>query len=465
MLMQKFVAALSDRFAMIDVAKQQREVSKSKGKKLLPLTNEIKIVTFPDHVYQLWEDVITCAAQGDLVDPDSATGEKFKDKEGFVPDNELTLNREFFKFLGNLSERDHEKFCKHILNRSGPSRDLINPKVVLKVPKSVVQDCYHYKDYIERRKRKTIAQLQLHLIKPELGIFKNEIFDEAAWKQFKKDYHVTKASMRVLLEWGIPDVYWGQQKATMHRYTSCEDLSPYAKQFFRVFLDVRSRFKPSNAQVHVRKFQRKTMVLSPWDSDSAWESKGKDANLGIIDFRLIPGAVSKGKSSTGKPFFETFMGVFSDQTEPALNDLPCWLFICGNESDYLEVVAFATDPKYIGLGYELVESVYIPAANERLGGHPAKSKEALEHVRLLFLIGKRIRLAAAPKSTYTAPAHLIYEKPRRYNEIEYSMFPNELRMEFYLEVINLFCDPLESIFLLYTGAKAVVASVVRFITV
>lgn len=72
-------------------------------------------------------------------------------------DKDLALNWEFLKFFGNLSETDHEKLYKHILNRPGPSRGLHYPEVVLKQPKGVLEDCYQVKYYIERKKRKAIA--------------------------------------------------------------------------------------------------------------------------------------------------------------------------------------------------------------------------------------------------------------------------------------------------------------------
>src|SRR5579875_4170613 len=78
--LQKFIAAIRERFSMIDVAKHQMEVSKKGAKnKLLTLTNEVKIITFPDTTWDLWLEVITCAAQGDLIDVDSKDLEKFKD--------------------------------------------------------------------------------------------------------------------------------------------------------------------------------------------------------------------------------------------------------------------------------------------------------------------------------------------------------------------------------------------------
>ena len=97
------------------------------------------------------------------------------------------------------------------------------------------------KNWVERRKRKATARFQLHLIRPDVGLFvdNDKHFVEAAWKKFKQDFHVSKASKRVLLDWEFPDLYYQNQRATMHRNTPCEDLSPYAKQFFTVFLEWR----------------------------------------------------------------------------------------------------------------------------------------------------------------------------------------------------------------------------------
>ena len=90
---------------------------------------------------------------------------------GFKNLTDGVLTREFFKFLGNLSEADHPKLCRLILNRSGPSRKLPHPKVVVKQPTIVVEDCYSVKEWIERWKKKVMARFQLHLIRPELGLY------------------------------------------------------------------------------------------------------------------------------------------------------------------------------------------------------------------------------------------------------------------------------------------------------
>ena len=89
-------------------------------------------------------------------------------------------------------------------------------------------------------------------------------------------------------------------------------------------------------------------------------------------------------------------------------------------------------------------SVYIPAPNERLGGHSAKSRAANEHVNLLFLIKKELDVVPRTRREHKAPDPVVYEKPRMYKEMEYQMYPTEFGMEFYLKMVDLFCKPRDS---------------------
>jgi hypothetical protein len=270
--------------------------------------------------------------------------------------------------------------------------------------------------------------------------------------------------MRVRLDWGILDQYYSNQRQMMHRNTPCEDLSPYAKQFFTVFIEVRSWFVPPQGVVHFRKFQANPAIsFGSWPSNK-WTEYGSNAKLGIIDFRFMPGNSGKSSSKVEKPLFEEFMKVFTSQNEPALTDLPCWLFICGDERNYLQVEEFAKKSPLTGL-YEHFPSKYHPAANERFGGHAAKSKLATEPVRLFFLMKSKLGITQKHKKAYMTPEHVLYEKPRKFNELQYAMYPAELRMKFYLEVLGMFCERRDSVFLLFAGANVVTASVVSLIAV
>ena len=64
------------------------------------------------------------------------------------------------------------------------------------------------KEWIEWKKKKAKARFQLHLIRPNLGLYTdgNKQFVQIAWKNFKRDFHVSKASMCVFLDWDPTDL-------------------------------------------------------------------------------------------------------------------------------------------------------------------------------------------------------------------------------------------------------------------
>ena len=78
-------------------------------------------------------------------------------RKKFFPDKDGVLAREFFKFLGNLSEADHAKLCEHILHKTRPGQKWIHPKVVGKELATLREECYILKEWIECRKRKAGA--------------------------------------------------------------------------------------------------------------------------------------------------------------------------------------------------------------------------------------------------------------------------------------------------------------------
>ena len=170
---------------MIDVNKSFT-ISKKKGAdEKLKLTNELKIISAPDDVYEVWSEVIISAAHGELIDPE--TKMKFNEKENWKQES-CAMSRDFFRPLGNLSYDDMKRLAKHILNRSGPSRHHPYPKVTIKPVSTVVQDCYSAKEWVERVKREKMVKKEFHLICPELNLFnaRNELISEN-WRQFKRE--------------------------------------------------------------------------------------------------------------------------------------------------------------------------------------------------------------------------------------------------------------------------------------
>lgn len=452
---------------MIDVAKHQAMVAKKGGKNTISLTNELFIITSSDETWDLWKEVIASAACGGLIDPDTEPPhKKFYERKGFVPDKDGTLPREFFKWLGNLTEADHQKMCKHILHKSGPSRKYTYPKVTIKQNTSVLEDCYSVKEWAERRKRKAVAQAEFNNINPTLHLFKRDGLDVPAWKHFKKTYYVSKESKHVLLDWGIPDSYWTNSRATQFRNKSAKDLSPYAVEFFKTFLKVRHAFKCPSAEMWFLPFIREPRLsFGSWPSD-IWRLAGGALTFGIIDFRFLPTYKTRQNYTLENPFFMEFFNMIEEYGQPQFNDVRHWLLICGDDEDFAQVLTWVE--RNTLSGRRRFPSEYLPAPNERLGGHPPKSRIAMEPVKLLFLIDDNLLenevSTPEPLSEYRTPDHPLYKDNRKFNERRYAMYPSELRMEFYLQVLDTFCSTGVAVYQLYAGTKSLIAAAVSFHT-
>ena len=195
---------------MIDVNKNLRIAKTTKKEEKLKLTNELKLITSPDDVYKLWAEVITTAAFGELVNPD--TGRKFNAQEGWNSEN-CMLTHEFFKHLGNLSYDELATLARHMLNQIGEKRKQSYPKVTVKSVSSVLDSCYTTGKWSEQRKHKHLVKKELHQIDPELGLMnaKNEIIVEN-WKKFKTEHMFSRATMDVLLD-RPGEAYFGKAKS------------------------------------------------------------------------------------------------------------------------------------------------------------------------------------------------------------------------------------------------------------
>ena len=167
--------------------------------------------------------------------------------------------------------------------------------------------------------------------------------------------------MHVLLDWGPTDSYYTNQRQTQH-HTPCEDLSPYVKQFFTVFLEQREQFTVPDGEFYFSAFKSNSLTFSSFVSDS-WSTMGWDSKLGVIDFRCIPGVHDRSTASVDKPYFKAFMKLMSKYGKPMLTDLPAWLFICGDDDAYLQVEAFLQTPSVVEK-FNLYPSEYILAPFE-----------------------------------------------------------------------------------------------------
>ena len=111
--------------------------------------------------------------------------------------------------------------------------------------------------------------------------------------------------------------------------------------------------------------------------------------------------------------------------------------------------------------YESTYSVYRSSRNECL--NDAKTHALPTAVYLFFLLKRRddhaSRLWQNVKAEFAVPSDVpYYSKVERYNEVKYRVEPSELRMEFYLEIMKLFCRAGENFVDIHYGSKCLLAA-------
>ena len=163
-----------------------------------------------------------------------------------------------------------------------------------------------------------------------------------------------------------------------------EELSPYAKQFFKVFLKQKKQFRKLVGRAYFRPFSRMNTKLGPWPINS-WKTVAHSLVFGIIDFRSISNFTQVSKTTTRKPYFEEFMAVLQRQSQPSMIDLPIWLWICRSKEAEVQVSTYTHMTIFTDL-YEIEYSDYWPASNERLEDRTANNRLARGVVFLIFLI-------------------------------------------------------------------------------
>jgi hypothetical protein len=112
--------------------------------------------------------------------------------------------------------------------------------------------------------------------------------------------------MQVLLE-APSEEFFSSAKQTRNKNWSIKELSPYAREFFRVFLEQKRPFKKPVGRAFFRPYISVSIRLGPWPQNS-WETVSHNLVLGIIDFRRVPNFTSLCKTSAQKPYFKEIWG-------------------------------------------------------------------------------------------------------------------------------------------------------------
>jgi hypothetical protein len=201
--------------------------------------------------------------------------------------------------------------------------------------------------------------------------------------------------------------------------------------------------------------------LGPWPTGS-WSEAQENMKLGIIDFRRTPNFMSLQESSADRLYFLEFMTMLQRQSEPRITQLPMWLWICGTKEAEVQEFHYAHSGMFRDT-YNRAYSSYLPSPNERLEDRPANNKLAKAKVYLIFIVKKSDKLNGKSIKVpvfFEAPNTSVYQKPCKYNELEYKIMTSELRMEFYLQILEMFYQPGDAIVSIFGGGKVVCAGVV-----
>ena len=182
-----------------------------------------------------------------------------------------------------------------------------------------------------------------------------------------------------------------------------------------------------------------------------------------MDLQLAP-TNTDGDENARDPAFFTYIQRMRRMSKPNFSEASVWLWIHKSDVRARQLADFT---KRFMLEYESTYSMYRSSRNERL--NDAKTCAPLAAVYLLFLLkrgdDRASRLRLNIKAEFAVPSDVLYySEVGRYNEVKYRVDPSELRMEFYLEIMKLFCRARENFVDIHYCSKCLlVAKVCHFL--
>ena len=123
-------------------------------------------------------------------------------------------------------------------------------------------------------------------------------------------------------------------------------------------------------------------VFKGWPGLIWQENIVERMSLGVLDFRTLPGVENKESSTVNSPYFKEVMLSLQKRKDPALKNVPAWLFICGDEKEQAQVLRFVEKDEVLKT-YDMDFSIYSARKIDRLGDIPVANKPP--KVLLVFL--------------------------------------------------------------------------------
>lgn len=449
--LQSFTDAVTERFQNINPDKDGASIHSAAN-----LKNELQIITLPDSAFAYWTRFLQRHADGELIDP--VTKEPFKDSKTYKPkDNRLT--REFFRRCGWFTDKDFKVLPMHLLGET-PGRTAVYPKVSIGRTRYLVPDNMSSADWVERRKRKKIVLQDIMAIKPSLKLVDvgGDVID-STWRAWKARHKFTSASWDFLITHPSAEYYKKRlrNEAKGKNTVELEQQHPEVLHMYRRFMTLKYRLPVPVGDVQVRglDFKLKALVTS-----SHYTYTPRQVNLAVIDLRHVP----RSPVTETRGAIDPFMDFLRQQLEPRVSTPNVWLFLLSGKEDQKAATKFAARELS---QYETTLSTYVPSKAEMLNN--VTNRGTAPDVTLLFLFKKGIDFAQAAKKCvkkkYDTPAECVYyTEPARNTEAKWRVYPTELRMEFYIEILQACAAPKENVLGIHTGAKFLLAAKVIFRT-
>ena len=178
------------------------------------------------------------------------------------------------------------------------------------------------------------------------------------------------------------EAYFENAKSVTQKNKTCVELSPQALEFFNVFLKHKNNFKKPSAMGFYCSYNDNSNVFKDWPGCIWQDNIVERMSLGVLDFKTLPGVENKESSTVNSPYFKEVMLSLQKRKDPALKDVPAWLFICGDEKEQAQVLRFVEKDEVLNT-YELDFSIYSAGKIDRLGDIPVANKPP--KVLLIFL--------------------------------------------------------------------------------
>ena len=185
----------------------------------------------------------------------------------------------------------------------------------------------------------------------------------------------------------------------------------------------------------------------------------KELNFFVLDCRSVP----RMKATETTAAINPFLRCMGEKLKPPITDLNLWLFIVEDDDDRVAAIKFVETrmPEF-----DIMQSTYMPSKAKMLNN--VSTRGTTPDVPLLFLFKRRNAYVDEArrrmKDVYTTPQTCVYyTDPSKNNEGKWRLRPTELRMEFYLKILQDFAAAFENILAVFTGRKFMLAAKVKIL--